>query len=241
LARSEGFAPSGGGGDLESLFLPYLAYRLNGRPADGRALTAFRQNLRALRQVLHWATGAPRSGAVDSLYDIVDQFFPRDQEVRRLLEGEVVRPLTAFYRGVSAYLLGFYAESIRLLDGLRRASGASLPLADYYVGLAYLRSGDEPAAIDALSRFLATVPPDRRRGPTVADAQRRLHEVLRASRAHPSAFRSGRLLPGYAETPGGNVAVTPTNTDTALLQRWRRTAAGKPQAPKPAAKRLSLV
>jgi spermidine synthase len=180
---------------LETMFRHYLADRLNapargGRHEDSPELAAFSRDMRTWREALHWTTASPRLGAVDSLWAVVDRFFPEDRDLRSLLETELLRPLTAFYTGVNAYLLGFYSQAIAVLGPVERESGGSLPLASYYLGLAELRSGDSHAGTKALSRFLKGVPPARRTGAWYADAERRLEEATRL-RGGPALHRSG--------------------------------------------------
>jgi len=104
----------------------------------------------------------------------METFFPQDPEVRSLVQEQLLEPLAAFFTGLNAYLLGFYPQAIEGLDAVRAKAGGSLPLASYYLGLAYLRAGEPLAGEEALSHFLKTVPPERRRGAAYADAHHRL-------------------------------------------------------------------
>ncbi|MBI2614719.1 MAG: tetratricopeptide repeat protein [Gemmatimonadetes bacterium] len=176
--------PDGRGRDeFEKMFQPYLALRLTGRPAQDASgrnhqFQAFLLNLREWRHAIHWTSSAIATGALDSLVAFADRFFPDDRELRSVVEAELLQPLTAFYQALNAYLLGFHGEAIELLTTLESATGGSLPLASYYLGLAHLGAGQLEAGAAALARFLESVPPERRPGASSADAKARLGAAL---------------------------------------------------------------
>ncbi|MBI2402699.1 MAG: fused MFS/spermidine synthase [Gemmatimonadetes bacterium] len=176
--------PDGRGRDeFEKMFQPYLALRLTGRPAQDASgrnhqFQAFLLNLREWRHAIHWTSSAIATGALDSLVAFADRFFPDDRELRSVVEAELLQPLTAFYQALNAYLLGFHGEAIELLTPLESATGGSLPLASYYLGLAHLGAGQLEAGAAALARFLESVPPERRPGASSADAKARLGAAL---------------------------------------------------------------
>ncbi|MBI4545629.1 MAG: fused MFS/spermidine synthase [Gemmatimonadetes bacterium] len=207
LARSEALAPEPGG-ELEELLRPYLAYRLahaatsGGRDAS-RMLGDFVEGLRAWRQALHWEPANAES--VDSLWSLVSRSFPRDPELRSLLEAEVLRPLTGFFSGLNHYVLGYYDRAVETLTTVQADAGRRLPLAHYYLGLAHWRSGNAAAAASALAQFLEEVPPARRRGPTSADARVRLEAALHAAgqTRRPAGPRPpGKARQARADPPG---------------------------------------
>jgi tetratricopeptide (TPR) repeat protein len=108
--------------------------------------------------------------------------FPEDAHLSEVLARQVLEPLTRYYEGVTAYLLGYPELAAKELEATlaRLGAAASRSGARYYLGLAYWRLGRLGQARLHLEGFLEHLEAHDQQGLAAVEATRTLASIYAA-------------------------------------------------------------
>jgi len=164
----------------------YYLHLGHGRLGDQRAAQA--AWVRFLQQLDRWRRKLERQPPDPAGFSVLEHVrgradqgmhLPEDAHLAEVLTRQVVEPLTLYYKGVSAYFLGYPEVATAELEVALTKLGPAAPgsRARYYLGLAYSKLGRLPPARLHLEGFLEHLEGPDRQSRTAAEAMRVLAAI----------------------------------------------------------------
>lgn len=201
LASLWGIGP--GPEQLAAYYLHLAHSKLGNRRAEAAAWARFLDALDRWRRELEGQSPDPVNPSVLESIKLRSErgvHFPEDAHLSEVLARQLLEPLTSYYEGVTAYLLGYPEVAAAQLEATLVRLGAAAPWsrAQYYLGLAYWKLGRLPQARLHLEGFLQHLEGEDRQSLAAAGATRALAGIYatqgQRERASELERRAGMML-----------------------------------------------